>query len=106
MPIVSGIDSTVIYPEMSVMPPPFVATDNDAVLSSAGYSCIASPLTMRSITPKPWPWVEFPVPNVTITSLYYHHAGFYHYHAYNGRGGADLLRRLWYNLHVALQLAL
>lgn len=67
VPIVSGIDSTVIYPEISLVPPPFVVTDNDAPLSSAGYTCIASSSNTRKITPIPWPWTNFPVNAATTT---------------------------------------
>jgi glucan 1,3-beta-glucosidase len=68
VPIVSGIDSTAIYPEISVRPPPFIVTDNDAPLSSAGYSCIPSPSNTRSITPTPWPWTQFPINGTTPPS--------------------------------------
>lgn len=68
VPIVSGIDSTEIWPQVSVVPPPFVITDDDGPLSSAGYSCIASSPNTRYIIPKPWPWTYFPVPNSTTST--------------------------------------
>lgn len=67
VPIVSGINSTVIYPQISLVPPPFTITDDDGPLTSANYSCISSSPNTRHISPQPWPWITFPTPNITTT---------------------------------------
>ncbi|KAI1076806.1 pectin lyase-like protein [Whalleya microplaca] len=68
IPIVSGITSSLLIIETSVRAPDFTITDDAAALSSAGYQCISSPPNTRNITPKPWPWHTYPVPNTTISS--------------------------------------
>ena len=65
VPIVSGIGNTVVWPQISLERPPFVVTDNDAPLSSASISCMASGPVTRTITPKPWPWLSFPINSTT-----------------------------------------
>jgi glucan 1,3-beta-glucosidase len=65
VPIVSGISTTVIAPVPSIVAPPFVVTDNTAVLASAGITCISSGPVSRTITPKPWPYMSFPVNSTT-----------------------------------------
>ncbi|KAJ6782792.1 hypothetical protein PWT90_04149 [Aphanocladium album] len=57
-----GVDSTVIYPTTSVLPPPFVITDDSDPESNGANH----PVNTRTITPKPWPWTD--VPTSTTTS--------------------------------------
>ncbi|KAF6807463.1 glucan-beta-glucosidase, partial [Colletotrichum musicola] len=49
VPIPPGVNKTVIYPKTSLLPPPFIITDDRVVIG------ITRPLNTRTITPKPWP---------------------------------------------------
>lgn len=52
VPIPPGVNTTVIYPHTSLLPPPFVITD-DSVIDGTTH-----PINTRTITPKPWPWTN------------------------------------------------
>ncbi|KAI5868058.1 pectate lyase superfamily protein-domain-containing protein [Durotheca rogersii] len=52
VPIPPGVDSSIIQPVPSIVPPPFVITDNPDPESDGA----SHPLNTRTITPTAWPW--------------------------------------------------
>ncbi|KAL2838962.1 hypothetical protein BJY01DRAFT_250705 [Aspergillus pseudoustus] len=61
VPIILGISSTVIYPQISFQADPIVITDDMAVLASVGISCLPTTAAeTRIITPIPRPWHSYP----------------------------------------------
>lgn len=51
VPVPPGVNSTIIYPETSLNPPPFVITDDPDPEDNGA----THPPNTRTITPKPWP---------------------------------------------------
>ncbi|KAK3369519.1 putative glucan 1,3-beta-glucosidase precursor [Lasiosphaeria ovina] len=64
VPIPDGFTATVITPQPSVVPPPFVVTDSPDPESNGA----KHPPNSRTITPKPWPWSVSGGPTVTSSS--------------------------------------